>query len=416
MRRSMIGQEILENPRGMRKTLNVLLLSDHGFTVSRAGGGGAERYSTMLFEDLRRIGVSTMTASIKTEDSQVRLDTSRGIASRVYDRSFMRALESVKKNLAIDIVHANILDQPHALAFMIAARRLRLPYVTTVHSYVHVCPTEYFVRFPEFVPCNNPYPNAHCIRCITSKFKLKADPLVQGMFSYLQMLYNMHIFRAFLRRASFVVSPSKRYSHLLLDRGIPSLHLNHPIDFDRIKPEPTGDGSILFIGRLEWEKGLWVLVELAKKLPDVVIHVAGRGSMQQWLVEHSTENIICHGFVSNEAKLDLLRRCSVFVIPSLWTEMFSIVGLEALAASKPVVSFDIGGPKEQIEASGAGLLAIPFSSKDFVQKVRFLLRNSEKARNMGFKGRLWVEQALNTSEYARFILRLYIRALQRNRA
>jgi len=392
------------------KALRILFLTDHGFSA----GGGAERYSRILSEELRKNQVSVITASVETQDSserekeQVKLRTVRGLVGRICDRRLLRGLESLKENLAIDIVHANILDQPHALAFMIACQRLKLPYVTTVHSYTHICPTEYFIKLPELIPCSNPYPNAHCIKCVSSKARINKGSLIQkNVLPYLRVPYNMWIFRTFLQRANFIISPSKQYSKLLFDLGITSLHLCHPLDINEIKPEPKGDGSVLFLGRLEWEKGIPVIIELAKQLPNVTIHVVGTGSMRQWLIENSTQNIIYHGYLSDEAKLDLMKNCSVVIVPSLWTEMFNLVVAEAFATAKPAISFNIGGPKEQIEASGAGLLATAFSIKDFTQKVRYFLQNKNLAQKMGLKGRLWVEQELNPTKYAQFIYSLY---------
>lgn len=385
--------------------MKILLLSDHGFSSTR---GGAERTSKLLSEELRKLRIQVVTASIETEDSQVKLSTVSGLRGRIYDRSLIQSLKSLKENLAIDMVHANILDQPHALAFMVACQRLKLPYGTTVHSYVHICPTEYFVKLPELIPCTNPYPNVHCIKCVSSKSRMTEGSLVQkNVLPYLRVPYNMWIFKTFLQRARFVHSQSKQYSKLLLNLGIASFHRYPPLDINEIKPEPKGDGSVLFIGRLEWEKGIKVVIELAKQLPNVTIHVVGTGSMQKWLIEHNTRNIIYHSYLSEEVKWDLMKECSVVIVPSLWAEMFNLVVAEAFASAKPVVSFDIGGPKEQIEASGAGLLATPFSLRDFIQKVRYLLLNSDKSHKMGLKGRMWMMQTMNPSKYAHFIYSLY---------
>lgn len=416
----MIVNELADRSNDVSNPLNVLILSDHGFSVMQSHGGGAEVYSRILATELRKVGVAVTTASVYTNDAHVTLPQSNGPMSRLYDRSIIRGLERVKKAYDIDLVHANILDQPNAWAFVLAAQRLRLPYVTTVHSYVHVCPTEYFVRLPEFIPCTTPYPNAHCATCIASVAAShhghgcrKDTSGARSLLAFGRVPYNMAIFRRFLQQARFVISPSKAYSQLLLHVGIASLPLNNPIDRNG-EVAHESDGSVLFIGRVEWEKGIWVIVEMAKRLPSVPFHVVGRGEMSGWLKEHSPDNVVIHGFVSEAEKKRLLQRCAVVVVPSLWSEMFCYVGLEAFASSKPVVSFDIGGPKEQIESSGAGLRAIPFSIEDFTLNVRFLLRNRDTAQEMGAKGRRWIERSLAPAQYAQHVRRIYRSVLARD--
>lgn len=391
----------------MRPT--VLVLSDHGFTE----GGGAEYYSEVLSTGLRKANIPTITASIDSDDSLLRLRTSKGIAGRLYDHSLISHLKSVKEEFTINIIHANILDQPHALAVMMGAKKLGVPYVATVHSCVHLCPTEYYVRLPEFVPCSAVYFNMHCARCITSGLRTRGQSVLRNAISYLRVPYNMYVFRAFLRNASIVISPSKTYTNLLLKVGIGSVYLPHPLSANSIGPEPDDDGSILFIGRLEWEKGATLLPEMARKLPNHIFHVVGKGSLSKWLEERKMPNIVQHGYVSDRAKQHLISKCTLVVVPSLWCDLFNYVVSEALASGKPVVSFDIGGPKEQIESSSGGLLATPFDMIDFIEKVKYLLENTDEAREMGIRGRSWVLKTLKPENYIKKTLSVYHSVLKR---
>jgi len=405
------GLVLCRNVVRIRKPLTVLVLSDQGFSK----GGGAELYSKVLCEGLKKAGVTPVTASISSDDASVRLNRRSGISSRLYDFSLISSLESVIKEFSVDIIHANILHQPHALAFMMAARKLKVPYVTTVFSYAHVCPTEYYLRLPERVPCNTPYFNTHCVRCIAAKRLMDAH-LSSAMISYLRAPYSIHVFRTFLRRAAAVVSPSKHYSQTLRKLGIYSHYLPYPVEFENFKPVLSNNGNILFVGRLVWEKGVSLLPTIARAFPNRTIHVVGDGRMYDWLKKRSPANIVMHGYVPNwwkyHSKQDLVE-CSVIIVPSLWSEMFCYVVSEAFMLTKPVVSFNLGGPKEQIEQSKGGLLAEPFDLQDFIRKTCYLLENTEKARDMGLNGRLWALKALNPKKHVRNILALYYKLLEK---
>lgn len=384
--------------------MKLLFLSDHGFNI----GGGAEKYSQILSESLKKIGLSLITASIECNGSQVKLSTGDDLKSKVYDKKLVTGLRALKKELGVDAVHANILEQPHALTFVKACSKLELPFVSTLHSYANICPTEYFLKLPSLSLCNNPYPNLHCIKCSYVKSKMESNSHLKNLFlSPIQMLYNMFVFKRYMRNSKFVIAPSKLYSKFLEKKGINSLHKYHPVNYNDFKPKTEGDGSILFIGRLKWQKGVTILPELARRLPSTKFHVVGTGDMYSWLAENSPENILQHGFITEERKKTLLRKCSVVIVPSIWIDMFNYVVSEAFASAKPVVSFKAGGPKEQIQASGGGLLAKPFSVNSFARKIEFLLRNKGRRQNLGVKGRKWVRSALDPNEYAKFMMKLY---------
>ena len=45
------------------------------------------------------------------------------------------------------------------------------------------------------------------------------------------------------------------------------------------------------------------------------------------------------GWVSGDAKVDLMRRADLLVVPSLWPEPFGLVGVEAGCVGLPAVGF-----------------------------------------------------------------------------
>ena len=77
---------------------------------------------------------------------------------------------------------------------------------------------------------------------------------------------------------------------------------------------------------------------------------------------------------------------TLVAVPSIWDEPFGLVGLEAMAHSLPVVAFDVGGISEWLTGGETGLLVPRRDTHAFARALDALLRDSERAREMGAAG------------------------------
>jgi len=114
---------------------------------------------------------------------------------------------------------------------------------------------------------------------------------------------------------------------------------------------------VLFVGRLEYQKGADILLEAIPKVLanrwDVKFVFTGQGAMREYLIWRANELGVSHavlflGFVPHWEFLELLNACDIVSLPSR-NEPFGIALLEAWAAEKPVVATDVGGLRENIE-------------------------------------------------------------------
>jgi phosphatidylinositol alpha-mannosyltransferase len=106
------------------------------------------------------------------------------------------------------------------------------------------------------------------------------------------------------------------------------------------------ENAVFFLGRHEERKGLGVLLQALAHLPtDAVVWVGGDGPETAALREIHADDprIQWLGRLSDEDKIDRLRRCAVFCAPSLHGESFGVVLLEAMAAGAPVVASALDG-------------------------------------------------------------------------
>ncbi|MEO8364223.1 MAG: glycosyltransferase family 4 protein [Ilumatobacteraceae bacterium] len=115
----------------------------------------------------------------------------------------------------------------------------------------------------------------------------------------------------------------------------------HRPDIERVK-EP----AIFFCARYEPRKGLEILLEALNSIPrNVRLWVASDGpGISELRQKHSGDHRIeWLGRVTEEEKIRRLASCTVFCAPSLHSESFGIVLLEAMAAQAPLVASSLDG-------------------------------------------------------------------------
>ncbi|CAN5454926.1 glycogen synthase [soil metagenome] len=131
---------------------------------------------------------------------------------------------------------------------------------------------------------------------------------------------------------------------------------------------------IIFAGRLEYEKGVQVLLAATRRLPCEVI-VAGQGSMAQELQRAAHPRVRFAGHLDQPALRDLLASADIAVVPSLY-EPFGLAALEAMAACVPVIASDVDGLAEVV-TEGAGLRVPPDDPLALAKALRRLLRDDD---------------------------------------
>lgn len=119
---------------------------------------------------------------------------------------------------------------------------------------------------------------------------------------------------------------------------------------------------VVFVGRLEWEKGVHTLVDAVSRMstPDVHVVIAGTGTYESELVSQASalieaERITFTGWLPAAELLGLQAAADVIVVPSLY-EPFGLVALEAGALGVPVVVADTGGLGDIVDHGRVGFI------------------------------------------------------------
>ena len=163
----------------------------------------------------------------------------------------------------------------------------------------------------------------------------------------------------------------------------------------RCKVLPPDEDLLLFAGRLEAEKGLFVLLEAVRKLADIRptgwrLALVGRGELQG-AIEHKITELGLRGRVALLGYLlhDELRyayaAADVLVVPSDY-EPFGLVALEGQRVGTPVIVSNAGGLAETIRKTGGGLTFPPGNAAVLSERLNEMLRKPDYRSELGAKG------------------------------
>ena len=132
---------------------------------------------------------------------------------------------------------------------------------------------------------------------------------------------------------------------------------------DHARPDA---GAILYVGKYSRAKGLpWLLdafERLAERDPMITLHVAGSGAGEEAeALRHRmagmAPRVVLHGHVEQPELADLMRRSSVFVLPSFY-EGLPLVVVEAIASGRRVVCTDLPTVREELAPRLGDALAL----------------------------------------------------------
>jgi glycosyltransferase involved in cell wall biosynthesis len=164
-----------------------------------------------------------------------------------------------------------------------------------------------------------------------------------------------------------------------LERGVIRRHFHLALD------RPV----LLYVGRVDREKGLDYLVEAASLLPTPAFQVAiaGKGMYRDSLMEMVHElgiddRVTFPGYIDSDDLPLLLNSVDAFVMPSS-AELQSIATLEAMSCAKPILAANARALPELVEDGGNGFLFNPQNPESLAAKISLFLSMPERWQEMG---------------------------------
>ncbi len=182
-----------------------------------------------------------------------------------------------------------------------------------------------------------------------------------------------------------------------------------------------GEKSLLFVGRLDYGKGLFDLVKSAsrviKDFPGVKYNLVGEGPLEEPLKELAhglgiENNIVFPGVVHDRYRiLHYYQNAYVVIIPSYY-ESFSIVMHEAMACGKAIITTKASFTKGILDNGENALLVNPKSPDELAEATINLLANGELCRKLGENARKTVVDKMDSDKQTDDVLKVYRYAVE----
>jgi glycogen(starch) synthase len=320
-------------------------------------------------------------------------------------------LQAPSSNLLIHAQHVQA-----APAAIMAGRRLGLPVVVTVRDH---WPWDYFSTglHGDCIPYGE-QTWASLATDLVARLGPARGALALAAIPY--MLAHVRRRRQALRQAGAVIAVSNYVAHRLDGLVAPDrLHvLPNMVDLATIdaviaKPQtivPPGTPYLLFVGKLERNKGAHLLVDIFRELvqrPTTDGRRPTTNNGTQWSVVGGRWSLVVAGsgplrpelerelaalgvrthfdWVDHDEVLRLMAGCELLLFPSAWGEPLSRVPLEASACAAAILAMPTGGTPSIIADGVSGALE-PTPAR-FARRMAALLARPEQRQALGREAR-----------------------------
>ncbi len=179
---------------------------------------------------------------------------------------------------------------------------------------------------------------------------------------------------------------------------------------------------LLFVGRFEPQKGLFVLLEamrfMVSKGKKPCLQLVGAGPLLSKLEKKAQDLKIDDlvefvGFVPPNSLSSFYQQCDVFVLPSFYEGIPKVL-IEAAFCGAPIVTTNVCGNPEAVIPEKTALLVPPNDPQALAAAINELLENPERAKIMGIKGREFALEHFNIEEMRDAIATLWYEAAGKN--
>ncbi len=295
----------------------------------------------------------------------------------VFSGKTYREIKKIIKAEKIDIVHCHNTFLLISPSVYYSAWKCGVPVIQTIHNFRFICPNAVFFRN-----------DRTCEECLKKglncgiKYACYRESKLQTIV--LVNMLRVHRFFGTYKKLHYIFLTEFNREKF---RGL----LGSRLDDQYIKPNfeyitlpeknELRDGSYIFIGRLDRNKGIDFLVDnwnINKEL-----YIFGNGALENYVKEVCQKNGKLHymGFQSQNIIWHYLAKATALLFPTDLYEGFPMTLIESFAFGTPVICSDIGNGADIVKNDQAGMVYKQRNSKELYKAINDVEKNFELYSN-----------------------------------
>jgi glycosyltransferase involved in cell wall biosynthesis len=307
-------------------------------------------------------------------------------------------LTNMIERLKPDVVHSYSIDMLSRVQIALGERPT--PSVATINNHFVTCPFIHLNPRDEICTQCNPHDLLEC-------FRSRNIPALAPFEKLLQLLRY-----SFAMKYDHLTVLSEAHRRILISNGLDASKISaipnflDPADFraraELYKTElahrlniDKDDKVVSFVGHLRTQKGVDYLIraipEVLQALPETKFLIVGPGPERHTLLHLSrtlgiSKNVRFVPYIENEKIPGIFALSTISVFPSICSEPFGRVIIEAMTVATAVIATRVGGIPEIIEHDQNGILLPPRDSEALAKAIISLLEDKEKRISIGEQG------------------------------
>lgn len=334
--------------------------------------------------------MATMLADCGYDVAQLRMSTAasretllgkmHGFIAGLYSVNGVRAMREALRKEKPDVVNIHNLYPFISPAALFECKKAGVPVVMTIHNFRLICPTGLFMRNGE--PCERCLSKGNEWGCV----KYNCEHSLMKSVGYAARNAVARITGAYAKCVDRFACITEFQRQKLIAAGFdPEKIVVIPNAIDSPAERKISVGKyVAYSGRLSREKGVDLIIEVARRHPEIPFRFAG-AVRDAAMVNDLPGNVSLAGYLSGAALEDFYKDASFFVMASRWYEGFPMTILEAARYGKPTVGPDHGGFTEIIGKGeqSIGKLFKPADVEDLERQVVELWNSPADAVRLG---------------------------------
>ncbi|MFQ5409109.1 MAG: glycosyltransferase family 4 protein [Anaerolineales bacterium] len=338
----------------------------------------------------------------------------RMFANGVYSFAAARLLARLVADTRPDVAHVHNILYQLSPSVVGALRRLRVPVVQSLHDWHIVCGGAYLYTH-----------DGICERCRGGRFyncarykcyrESRAASAMATANKYVDSVLNL-----WQGGVQAYTVPSEHMAARLARWGLPRerLHvIRNPFSLNGLKPTYATNDHVLWYGRLIRLKGIYTLLEAARRRPHVHFELYGDGpeaaAVRAFIADHELDNVLLDTETRWGPELQArIANATCVVDPSEWHHPSQYVWWETAALGTAMIATRMGSSPDVIADGENGLLFDSGEVSQLCAQIDYLYADRDAAKRLGRAARATVETLVAEQPFVERLEWIYDRALQ----